>query len=415
MAARGRSADVRLPRARLHLACPRRPTALYRRCRFRETCSAPSRKLLICLGDEPGSDSRCNSPVSPNMEGAFRRMKKMLITFFQVSVTVAVLYWVYHDPNRRAQMLEAIRNAHYRWVMLGILAYIVVEVAAAFRWHVLLKVQKIHLSLPRLAGLFFIGMFYNQFLPGGTGGDIMKSYYLLKETPDKKAGALLAVVFDRFIGLVALVVITGTLIGLRYDFLSQTPETRQLLWILLLVLSASIAGLLSTFVISGFNLFHSLPEKFPGREKLIEISAAYHLYAHHWPATLVAFGASIVAHLATFTTFLCATYALGAAVPLVNFFAVMPIERTISALPISFAGIGLREKVFQIMLNGLCGVPEATAILIGSLSFLIVLICCLPGALVYLFYKPSGVVAHVKLREMQKEVATLEHEISETE
>ena len=103
-------------------------------------------------------------------------MKKILMTFFQVGVTVAVLYWVYHDPNRRAQMVEAIRNAQYRWVILGILAYIVVEVAAAFRWHVLLKVQKIHLSLPRLAGLFFIGMFYNQFLPGGTGGDIMKSY-----------------------------------------------------------------------------------------------------------------------------------------------------------------------------------------------------------------------------------------------
>jgi uncharacterized membrane protein YbhN (UPF0104 family) len=202
---------------------------------------------------------------------------------------------------------------------------------------------------------------------------------------------------------------------LRYDFLSQTTETRNLLWLLLIVLGASILALLSTFVISGFNLFHSLPEKFPGREKLIEISAAYHLYAHHWPATLVAFGASIVAHLATFTTFLCAAYALGAAVPLVNFFAVMPVERTISALPISFAGIGLREKVFQIMLSGLCGVPEAKAILIGSLSFLIILICCLPGALVYLFYKPSGAGAHVKLREMQKEVATLEHEISETE
>jgi glycosyltransferase 2 family protein len=243
----------------------------------------------------------------------------------------------------------------------------------------------------------------------------MKSYYLLKETPDKKAGALLAVVFDRLIGLVALVAITGTLIGLRYDFLSQTAETRQLLWILLVVLSASIAGLLTTFVITGFNLFHLLPEKFPGREKLIEISAAYHLYARHWRATLVAFGSSIIAHLATFTTFLYAAYALGAAVPPVNFFAVMPVERTISALPISFAGIGLREKVLQIMLNGLCGVPEAQAILIGSLSFLIILICCIPGAVVYFFYRPSGVVTHVRLREMQKEVATLEHEISETE
>jgi uncharacterized protein (TIRG00374 family) len=342
-------------------------------------------------------------------------MKKILVTLFQFAVTIAVLYWVYHDPNRRAQMVEALRDAHYSWVAIGILAYVVVEIAAAFRWHVLLKVQGIHLSFWRLSGLFLIGMFYNQFLPGGTGGDIIKSYYLLKETPEKKAGALLAVVFDRLIGLVALVAITGTLISVRYDFLSQTTETRQLLWILLVILSGSIVGLLTTFVITGFNLFHLLPEKFPGREKLIEISAAYHLYARHWRATLVAFGSSVVAHLATFTTFLCAAYALGVAVPLVNFFAVMPIERTISALPISFAGIGLREKVLQIMLNGLCGVPEARAILIGSLSFLIILICCIPGAIVYFIYKPSGMVTHVRLREMQKEVATLEHEISETE
>ena len=342
-------------------------------------------------------------------------MKKILITFFQLSVTIAVLYWVYHDPNRRAQMVEAIQNAQYRWVAMGILAYVVVEVAAAFRWQILLKVQKIRLSFPRLSGLFLIGMFYNQFLPGGTGGDIMKSYYLLKETPDKKAGALLAVVFDRFIGLVALVAITVTLIGLRYDFLAQTTQTRNLLWLLLFLLGFSVLTLLSTFVISGFNLFHSLPEKFPGRDKLIEISAAYHLYAHHWRATLVAFGASLIAHLATFATFLCAAYALGAPVPVVNFFAVMPVERTISALPISFAGIGLREKVLQIMLSGLCGVPEAKAILIGSLSFLIILVCCLPGALVYLFYKPSGAVARVKMREMEHEVIALEHEMGEAE
>jgi uncharacterized protein (TIRG00374 family) len=342
-------------------------------------------------------------------------MKKILVTVFQIAITIALLYWVYHDPNRRAQMAEALRHARYSWVVIGILAYIIVEIAAAFRWHVLLKVQGIHLSFWRLSGLFLIGMFYNQFLPGGTGGDIIKSYYLLKETPDKKAGALLAVVFDRIIGLVALVAITGTLIGLRYDFLAQTTETRQLLWILLAVLGVSIAGLLTTFVITGFKLFHSLPLRFPGREKLIEISAAYHLYARHWRATLVAFGSSIVAHLATFATFLSVAYSLRANVKIVDFFAVMPIERTISAMPISFAGIGWREKVLQIMLHGVCGVPEATAILVGSLSFLIILICCLPGAVVYFFYKPSGAVAHVKLREMEKEIAVLEHGISETE
>jgi uncharacterized protein (TIRG00374 family) len=342
-------------------------------------------------------------------------MKKTLLTLFQIAVTVGLLFWVYHDPAKRAQMADALRHAHYQWVMLGIAAYVVVEIAAAFRWWVLLKVQNIHLSFFRISGLFLIGMFYNQFLPGGTGGDIIKSYFLLKETPDKKAGALLAVVFDRFIGLVALVTITGTLISLRYDFLAQTPETRQLLWILLILLGSSVLGLITTFVITGFNLVSLLPQRFPAREKLAEISAAYHLYARHWRATLVAFGASIVAHLSTFVTFLCAAYALGARVPLVNFFAVMPIERTISALPISFAGIGLREKVLQIMLHGLCGVPEGSAILIGSLSFLLMLVCCVPGAVVYFFYKPSGEAGHVGMREMKREVATLEHEISEQE
>jgi hypothetical protein len=45
----------------------------------------------------------------------------------------------------------------------------------------------------------------------------------------------------------------------------------------------------------------------------------------------------------------------------------------------------------------------------------IILVCCLPGAVIYLFYKPSGTPEHVKLREMEKEVVTLEHELGEPE
>ena len=342
-------------------------------------------------------------------------MKKILLTLFQVAVTVGMLIWVFHDPNQRAKMAIALRMADYRWVGAGILAYIVVEIAAAVRWQILLRVQNIRLSMPRVAGLFLIGMFYNQFLPGGTGGDIIKSYLLFKETPEKKAGALLAVVFDRLIGLVALVCLTGVLIILRFHWLSQTSETRQLLWVLLLVLGSSILGLLTSFIISGFSLFHLLPHKFPGREKLIELSAAYHLYAKHWFATLLAFGVSLVAHLATFTTFLCVAYAFRAGVALIDFFAILPIERTITALPISFAGVGLREQILQVMLSNLCGVPVEVAKLIGTMSFLIIFFCCVPGGIVYFFYKPSGAAGHVKLREMQKEVATLEHEIGDSE
>jgi len=340
-------------------------------------------------------------------------MKKVLLTIIQVGVTVGLLIWVFHDPTQRAQMAKALRLADYRWVAAGVLAYVVVEIAAAIRWQVLLRVQKIRLSTSRLAGLFMIGIFYNQFLPGGTGGDIIKSYLLLKETPDHKAGALLAVVFDRLIGLVALVVITATLVGIRYRWLAQTPETRNLVWILMLLLGVSLASLFASFIISGFNLFHLLPHKFPGRDKLIEIAAAYHLYARHWIATFFAFVASLVAHLATFTTFLCVAYAFHANIKIVDLFAVLPIERTITAVPISFAGVGLREQILQIMLHNLCGVEVAVAKLIGTMSFLVMLFASAPGGIVYFFYKPSGVTKRVRIREMQREVATAEHEIPE--
>src|SRR3954470_7795963 len=349
-------------------------------------------------------------------------MKKTILTIVQLLVTGALLYWVFHNPAVRTAMAVAIREADYRWIAAAVGVYLIVEVAAAVRWQILLKVQGINLSTGRIVSLFLIGMFYNQFLPGGTGGDIVKSYLLLKET-DKKAGALLAVVLDRLIGLVALVTITVALVSLRFDWLWNTPVTvqsggvtpRQLLVLLLFLLGTSLAGFLGSFVISGFNLFRWLPHKFPGREKLMEISAAYHLYAHHWIATSMAFAASVVAHLATFTTFLCVAYAFRANVHVIDFFAVLLIERTITALPISFAGVGLREQILQVLLSNLCHIDVPVAKVIGTMSFLVILCCSAPGGIVYFFYRPSGQKGHVRMRDMQREMATVEHGFSETE
>lgn len=350
-------------------------------------------------------------------------MKKTLLTILQLLVTGGLLYWVFHDPKVREAMAVAIRDADYRWILAAILTYVVVEFAAVVRWQILLKVQGINLSNGRIAALFIIGMFYNQFLPGGTGGDIVKTYLLWKETPTKKPGALLAVLFDRMIGLIALIIITGVLIFLRYRWLTSTPATSPYVWLVLVVFGSAVLFVVTTFTVSTFNLADKLPGRFPGREKLIEISAAYHLYARHWRATAGAFSASLVCHLGTFATFLCVAYAFRAAIAPIDFFAIMPVERTISSLPISFAGVGTREYILQVMLSNLCAVPAgapadywfATARLIGLTGFTVILFCCLPGGIVYFFYKPSGAPGHVKMSEMKQEFATLEHEIVEKE
>src|SRR3982074_495247 len=172
------------------------------------------------------------------MERTVRRMKKTLLTIVQLLVTSALLYWVFHDPKVREAMAAAIRDADYRWIGAAILMYVVVEFGAMVRWPILVKVQGINVSNARVVALFFIGMFYNQFLPGGTGGDIVKTYLLWKETPTKKPGALLAVLFDRMIGLITLMIITGGVIFLRYSWLTSTPATSPYVWLVLVIFGA---------------------------------------------------------------------------------------------------------------------------------------------------------------------------------
>jgi len=50
-----------------------------------------------------------------------------------------------------------------------------------------------------------------------------------------------------------------------------------------------------------------------------------------------------------------------------------------------------------------------------TMGFLIIFLCCLPGGIVYFFYKPSCETRHVRMREMETEVVTLEHEIGRSE
>jgi hypothetical protein len=53
-------------------------------------------------------------------------MRKILITILQLAVTIALLWWVFHDHEQRDKMSKALHAADYRWVGAAILAYILV-------------------------------------------------------------------------------------------------------------------------------------------------------------------------------------------------------------------------------------------------------------------------------------------------
>ncbi len=339
-------------------------------------------------------------------------MKKTVLTVLQIVVTLGILVWIFHDENKRAEMWRALRNAEPAWLLAGIAAYGVVEVLAALRWQILLRVQGVNIPTFRLGALLMIGIFFNQFMPGGTGGDVVKIYYLLKETPGKKTQALLAALIDRVIGLVGLILLTAFIIAQRYDWLQQTEITRNLTWTLLAILAASLVGIGFSFAITGLGLVHKLPAKMPMRDIMVDLSVAYNLYARAWKATLLATVVSFGVHIGSFYVFYAAARSLHTKIPLLDFAAVMPIINTFVSLPISVGGTGVREGLFQTLLSALCGIKESDAVVISLTGFAMILFWGLIGGIIYLFYRPTE---HAKLREIQEEVHELEHKIAEAE
>lgn len=342
--------------------------------------------------------------------------KKRVLTALQIIFTVGVLYLVFRDPAKRAEMAELIGRANRWWLLMGFLAYGAVEIISGFRWHLLLRVQGISLGPVRLVALVFIGLFFNFFIPGGTGGDVVKIYYLLKETPGQRTIALLSVIVDRIIGVVALGLIAIYFAASRWHWLMSSPETARYALPGLIILASSLGGLHFTYIITRHNLIHRLPARLPGRERLAELASAYNLYGKAWRTSLAALLLSVAAHVGYFTVFYCAAQSFrqpGLPSPtLADFSAIMPIVNTITAMPISLGGIGVREGLFQIFLSKLCGVGEALAVMISSVGYLLTLGWGLVGGVIYLFYRPSE---HARLREIKAEVSDIEHTVAEEE
>src|SRR4051812_47291945 len=104
--------------------------------------------------------------------------RKTALTALQVAVTLAILYFVFRDPDKRAEMVAALTRADPFWLVLGMTAYCVVEILGALRWQILLRLQGVVLSWSRVFALVMIGLFFNFLIPGGTGGDVVKIFYL---------------------------------------------------------------------------------------------------------------------------------------------------------------------------------------------------------------------------------------------
>jgi hypothetical protein len=340
-------------------------------------------------------------------------MKKTLLTMLQLAVTIGLLWWVFHDPERRREMLGAVKLADWRWLGAGVGVFFLCTIVATARWKILLAVQNIHMTWLRTWQLFMIGMFFNLFMLGSTGGDVVKMFLTMREARDNKAAALLSVFMDRVIGMLALIFLSVGFLYFRYDLLNHAEGSSTLLNLLLWLLGAALITILGMFAVSGLGWVHYLPQWTPLRGRIVEISAACHMYAKGWRLTIWALLISFPLFGMFFTTFYCAARAFTDLLGVVDIFSVMPIVAVITAIPISVSGIGLRESLFVSLLAPF-GVGAAIATLISITGFLINTLGSLAGGIIFLFYRSSSHES-INLRDMREEVDQLEDQIEHSE
>jgi uncharacterized membrane protein YbhN (UPF0104 family) len=123
-----------------------------------------------------------------------------------------------------------------------------------------------------------------------------------------------------------------------------------------------------------------------------------------------AFLLSIPAHLLMFSTFWFGAKAFAAGLNVLSIYCVMPIVATVTALPISIGGAGLREGLFIQILGALYSTPESIATLVSLSGFMMQVFWSLIGGVIYLGYRASQTMP---LGEMENEVDALERRIEQ--
>src|SRR5439155_26889689 len=214
--------------------------------------------------------------------------------------------------------------------------------------------------------LTMVGAFYNTFMPGSTGGDLLKAYYASKQT-SHRTRAVLSVFVDRVIGLLALVIMGGVMAAVQVvRFGSQDdPAARACRQVALgsaLILSAAIVGL---FVLTHPKLREALGvnwliRRLPLQHHVQHAVQVMKIYKRRPGLVAWAFLITFPVHITVTLSAMLAGKAFALPLPLMYYFVVVPVIVLAGAVPISPQGAGVME-FFAIQLTKQYGMTVSQA------------------------------------------------------
>lgn len=329
-------------------------------------------------------------------------MNRKYLALVQSAVGLGLIFWIFHQMQNKSDLLEALRAAARHWPLLGsaLAVFGVCVGLVTVRWQYFLERQGLQLSFGRTLVLYLVGHFFNSFLFGVTGGDIVKAYYAARETRHKKAEAVTTVVVDRAVGLVALVVLAAAMMLVRLRFFLGNPITRFLFFFFL---SLFFACVVMALVVLKKPLTVTTEQGAVSRNRLAAFAqrgyAAVRLCLS--PPTLLV--KAMLLSLANHILFVLSSYFLGRALEIhlgfLDYLVIFPVISSVAALPITPGGLGTRDVSCRSFL-GMLGVAETRAVLLSGLIYAMLLAWSLIGGVVYLIYScETGRVSPLALEE----------------
>ncbi len=228
-------------------------------------------------------------------------------------------------------------------------------VVVGWRWQLLLAAAGVPTGYGRAMRLCFVGYFFNNVMPGLTGGDLVRAVLVTRGLEERRARAAVSVLVDRAIGLFGLLAL-GALVLLFVDF-SDGVAPGRLGQVRLAVIAILVGGALGVRAYLSPTLrralrLDALLARLPMADKFQSLDEALLVYRGERVRVALAFLLSMVLQAAGVLSFWAMGEALGAGLGVADTFAVYPVVQTISSVPVAPAGWGIGETLFGKFFQG---------------------------------------------------------------
>jgi uncharacterized protein (TIRG00374 family) len=273
------------------------------------------------------------------------------------------------------------RNIRLDWIAAAIGIIALLRVVMSLRWKCVLTSQKSEVPFLELLRITWIGTFFGHFLPGGVGIDLIRGYELVRRE-SRAAEVATTLILDRFIGVWSMfaVALVGAVIAAPSGQLTGIVPPLVLIQFLFL-LGWFLAGALAKRWSAPIDPGHRRAARI--RAKLIGMAHSFTDAGRMRAIFPTVAGLALGTQLFRGLLFFCIYNAFAADVSALDCIALIPIVSLITLIPISIAGLGVREGALVVLFR-IVGVPDEISVSVGLVSHLLHVLVTAPGALLWL-------------------------------